>query len=132
VRRIQQANERNLKRTQAETEKLLRQLYMEQNQKLYTQLLDTFNKILNDADKGDGKIYTNDLFLTNKYHELIKYFNECAKAIGGQQLEITEAALLRSYNYAQSVVESFAPSGAVQPSFLVPQAIKAEQAIRQT
>jgi hypothetical protein len=132
VKRVQQATSRNLTRTNAQTQEELRKLYEDQSGKLYQNLLDTFNKILNDADNGDGKIYTNDLFKTNNYHILIKYFNECAKEIGGKQLEITDAAMLRSYRYAQSVVESFAPKGLIKNTFVVPKAIDAEQAINHT
>lgn len=130
VRRIQEANSRNLKRTNAQTEEALKQLYQEQGEKLYQQLLDVFVKL--DSDSQDGKIYTNDLFRTNNYYQLIQYFNDCSKTIGGQQVEITESALIRTYEYARSVVEGYAPKGIIQPGFVIPSATTPKQAINQT
>ena len=131
VKRIVLANNRNLKRTNAQTEEQLRELYSKQSQKLYDLLLDIFNKIQRDTESEDGKIYTNDLYRTNNYHKIIEYFNKCAKAIGGEQLEITDRALLKTYEYAQSVVESYTPKSVIPFQFTVPEQINAEQAINQ-
>lgn len=128
--RLLEANQRNLKRTKKETEKLLRKLYKEQSEELYMYLLDVFAKIA--ADKEDGKVYTNDLFLTVRYNQLIEYFNKCAQKIGGEQVKITEAALIKTYEEAQEEVDKYIPKDKVRTSFLVPSAITAEQAIRQT
>ena len=128
--RLLEANQRNLKRTKKETEKLLRKLYKEQSEELYAYLLDVFAKIA--ADKEDGKVYTNDLFLTVRYNEIINHFNECAKNIGGEQVKITEEALIKTYEEAQEEIDKYIPKDKVRTSFLVPTAISAEEAIRQT
>jgi len=118
-RRIQEANKRNLSRTNAQLEQELKRLYEEQSETLYKQILEVFAKI--SEDSLDGKIYTNDLYRTNNYHLLLKYFNACAQKLGGKQIQITDEAVLRTYKYAQSVVEAFAPEGVIQPQFIAPE-----------
>ena len=129
--RIRKANESQLHRTQAQTEEALKSIYAEQSNKLYNQLLDVLAKI--ESDSLDGKIYTNDLYRTQHYYELIQYFNKCAEAIGGKQLKITEKSILDMYKYAQSVTEAFLPKSIknAKPAFLVPNLVKPEQAIHQ-
>ncbi len=84
-------------------------------------------KIANDSE--DGKIYTNDLYRTQQYFELIQYFNKCAEAIGGKQLKITEKAILDMYNYARSVTETFLPKDYKLNPFMIPEMVKPEDAI---
>ena len=65
----------------------------------------------------------------NNYMDLLKYFNDCAKALGGKQEEITEQELIYTYNYARGVIETYAPKGIVKPAFVVPQQVDARQLI---
>lgn len=131
VKRVQQANNRNAKRTVAQTEAELRKLYSEQGNILYNNILELFVKVSEAQQREDGKVMLNDLYLTNNYHRLLEHFNECAKAIGGEQIQITEKSLVRTYEYAKSVVEGYAPKGMIKPNFVVPNAVNAEQAINQ-
>ena len=129
--RVREQNERNRKRTNDETKRLLRQLYQEQSEILHAELGDIFLKMLDDA-AGHNRIYLNDLYRTNNYHRLINHFNECAKAIGGEQVKVTEDALLNVYALAQATVEKNLPKNMITPTFVVPEAINPEQVIHQT
>lgn len=128
--RIEEQNTRNLELSKKETKRLLRELYKEQGEKLFHKIETVFLKLLSDA--ADGKIYINDLYRTHTYHELLNYFNECAKAIGGEQVKITEDALIDMYELSKAVVEKEVPKSLVKSSFVVPTAINAKQAIHQT
>lgn len=78
--------------------------------------MEVFNKVIGDIET-EQKIYTNDLFRTNTYHLLLEYFNDCAQKIGGEQVKITDEAVLYMYKYSKSVVESFAPKGLMRTEF---------------
>lgn len=131
IDRVAERNARNLKLTKEQCRKLLRELYQEQSEELKAALTDTFLKIVSDK-ASDDKIMMNDLYLTNKYHLLLEEFNKRAKELGGKQVEITEKALLDVYQLAQETIEKELPKGLVKPSFVVPAAIDAKEAIHQT
>ena len=111
-------------------EEALRAIYVDQSEKLYNQIVKVYLKIMEDSSTK-GYVYINDLYRTNTYHLFLNYFNKCAKKIGGAQVAITEKALLDMYNFAQKTITKNIPKNATQAIFVVPQAVKPQQVIRQ-
>lgn len=129
IDRIAEANERNLKLSKREYTRLLKELYAEQSEKLRQSIANVFMKML--ADSEDGKVYMNDLYRTNAYNELLNEFNERARALGSQQVKITEEALVKAYEMAAKVVSENVPPESISTSFNVPSAVDPKQAIHQ-
>lgn len=130
AKRIEEENKKALVRTISETNAALKKLYKTQSESLYDELIRVFIKMQEDSE--DGKIYLNDLYRTNNIYLLINYFNECAKKIGGEQVEITENALIRAYEEAQKIVGDNAPKSIIRSSFFVPSGIDTKQIIQQS
>lgn len=131
AKRVEQENAAALHRTIKETNKELRKLYEKQAKNLYDELIRVFIKMEEDnAEKG--KIYINDLYRTNSIYELLNYFNECSKKIGGKQVKITERALIKAYEEAQEIVGANAPKSIVRSQFVVPSAVDTKQIVNQT
>ena len=88
-------------------------------------------------DKGEeGKIYLNDLYLTNKYYSLIEEFNRTARRIGAKQVPVTEQAIIDIYKQANETISALAPAttipavATVAPVLTLEQ--RAEQAVTRT
>lgn len=120
-----------LHRTVAQTDKELRKLYQTQGQNLYDELLRVLVKMENDS--ADGKLYINDLYRTNRLATLLNYFNASAAKIGGQQVEITEKALIAAYEKSQEIVGENVPYKVlpIHSSFVRPQSIDVKQVVNQ-
>lgn len=128
--RIQEQLENDWKRTVRENKKELGKIYTQAQEELSKELLFTLEKMLADKASQDG-LQVNDLYRTNRYYRLLDYFQELAKAIGEKQYTLTEEALIDAYNEAQSLVMEYVPQSLVQGRFLVPQAINAQQIVKQ-
>lgn len=76
-----------------------------------------------------GKVYLNDLYRTNTYHELYQHFYNCCMALGQEQEAITERSLIKAYEEAKATVERYVPKSAIRQHFSIPSAIDATQAV---
>ena len=130
ARRIEDENKKAYKRTVEETNQALRKIYQKQSESLYKELLAVLAKI--SKDNEEGRVFINDLYRTNKMFALIQYFNKCSLKIGGEQIKITEKALIRAYEESQKIVEAELPKSIIKPSFIVPTAVDTKQLVNQT
>lgn len=110
-------------------QKLLKELYKEQNAKLEDKINRVYVKMIADQ-KENGTPYINDFYRTRTYHELIAEFNKRAKAMGGEQLIITEKALLDMYDKAREITEKNIPKGTLVGLWRRPEAIRPEDVIK--
>lgn len=93
-------------------------------------ILDAFEKIQRDAGTEHG-IMINDLYRTNRYWTLLDELNKRLNKLGEEQLIITEQSLIDTYRLAQETIEKIVPKELVRTSFLVPNAMRAEDVVRQ-
>lgn len=126
--RVAQENRRNLRATVEDMEGELRKLYAAQSKELIQQLYDVWMKMERDSEEK-GKVYLNDLYRTDSYNRLLEHFNECARALGGTQEEITERYLIEAYERAKETVSKYVPSTVPKPTFVVPTAVDAKQVV---
>lgn len=128
--RIEQQRLAALHRTVKQTDKELLVLYQRQQNNLYDELLRVLVKMESCAD---GKLYINDLYRTNRLGALLHSFNTVAKELGGQQIEITEKALISAYKKSQEIVDDNVPAKAlpVYSQFVRADAIDPKQIVNQ-
>lgn len=128
--RIEEQLEKNWMRSVRENKKELGKIFTQAQEEMSKELIYTLEKILKDKASQDG-LQVNDLYRTNRYYTLLDWFQKQAKAIGEKQYTITEQAIIDAYNDAQSLVMEYVPQSLVQGRFLVPQAIDAQQIVKQ-
>lgn len=128
--RVEQEGRKQLQMTIEDMEKELRKLYAGQSKELIHNLYDVWMKMERDMEEK-GKTYLNDYYRTSAYTELLDHFNECAKALGGEQELITERYLIQAYEESKATIEQYAPKGLPKRSFNVPTAVDAKQVVHQ-
>lgn len=126
--RVRQEQRHLYKKTVEDCERELRRLYGDQSKELIQRLYEVWLKMEKDREER-GKVYLNDLYLTDSYNRLLEHFNECAKELGGSQEEITERYLIEAYEQAKETVEKYVPKGSVRQTFVVPSAVDAKQVV---
>lgn len=127
--RIEREGRAARQRTLQQTDRAIRQLYEQQAELCYRDLLNVLSKI--ESDSLDGKLYINDLYRTNRIYDLIVYFNKMAKVLGGKQVKLTERAIIDTYTKAQKIVGDTLPKSAIRSSFVVPSAVPIKQVVNQ-
>lgn len=128
--RVQEQMDRNRKLTERETQKLLHDAYHEQAKDLQDRVLATLAKIEHDLGTPEG-VLVSDLYKSRRFYELLEYINKSLVSLGYKELKIVEEALLQTYTDALNTIDKNIPQELINYKFLVPDAIKPEQAIHQ-
>ena len=127
--RVMEENQKYCDLSIADQKRQLKKLYKEQNEKLEAKLNKVYLKMMTDQER-EGQIYINDMFRTRTYHELMAEFNARAKALGSQQVIITEKALLDMYEKSKEITEKFIPKGTITGQWMRPSAVRPEDVIK--
>lgn len=129
--RIQEEREKSYKRLNAETERELARIYREQAEGLRDDVLRVFAKMESAKEAGEP-IAANDLYRDKRYWTLLDEVNARLKALGQEQIKITEPAIIQAYREAVEAVDENVPQGRiVSASLLNAHAIDAEQIVNQ-
>ena len=126
--RVEQENRRNAQLTTEQLEAELRKIYKDQSRKLFQEIADVWMKMERDQEEK-GKTYLNDLYRTEAYNDLLRHFNECAKELGAEQLEVTERYLVEAYERAKATVDKYVPKNVPLNTFSVPTAVDPKQVV---
>ena len=128
--RIQEQKDKSYKRLVRDTEKALSALYTEQAEELRKEVLDVLSKIQHDKGTNEGILAT-DLYRSKRYWTLLDEINKRLKNLGQGQIKITSPAIISAYEETQKLIDDEIPDGVIKPSFLVPNAVDANQVINQ-
>ena len=131
--RIQEQQEKAYNRLTRDTERELARLYREQATALRNRILEVFSKIQSAKQTGEP-IQVNDLYRDNRYWTLLEEINERLRALGEEQIRITEPAIIQAYRDTLDVVdENIVPvTENLDTAFLNARMIDAEQVVNQT
>lgn len=131
--RIQEQQEKAYNRLTRDTERELARLYREQAIALRNRILEVFSKIQSAKQAGEP-IQVNDLYRDNRYWTLLEEINERLRALGEEQIRITEPAIVQAYRDTLDVVdENIVPvTENLDTAFLNARMIDAEQVVNQT
>lgn len=131
--RIQEQQEKAYNRLTRDTERELARLYREQAIALRNRILEVFSKIQSAKQTGEP-IQVNDLYRDNRYWTLLEEINERLRALGEEQIRITEPAIIQAYRDTLDVVdENIVPvTENLDTAFLNARMIDAEQVVNQT
>lgn len=131
--RIQEQQEKAYNRLTRDTERELARLYREQAIALRNRILEVFSKIQSAKQTGEP-IQVNDLYRDNRYWTLLEEINERLRALGEEQIRITEPAIIQAYRDTLDVVdENIVPvTENLDTAFLNARMIDANQVVNQT
>ena len=129
--RIAEQREKSYERLNEDTERELARIYREQAKGLRDDALEAFAKM--EADKkSDAPLAANDLYRSRRYRTLLDEVNARLKALGQEQIRVTEPAIVKAYEDMLGLVDENVPQGyCVSPSLLNAHAIDATQVVNQ-
>lgn len=130
--RIRKESEKQLNKSQKEVIEKLIQLYSEQSYQLKKQITDVYIKMLDDSRNNPQGIMANDIYLMDRYSQLLEELNKRCVELGGYETKLIHEGMVNCYKQAQIMVEKMIPKESLPPtSFIAAEAINPEQAVQQ-
>lgn len=131
--RIQSSLDKYLSRTQKENEAALAAIYKQAIQEVRDEIVKVFSKIADSKQKGE-EVLPNDYYRNKRYWELLDSINEKLAALGEKQIEITQPAIIETYNETMRIIgKEYVPDdeGLFSPTPLIDSGEAATQILKQ-